>query len=67
MAAFTLAWAAITIFVLKVISGPPKPNMAAVPRFVYIKVGTCGPTYGGCRMDDAVETRKHRNNPKHRT
>lgn len=30
MAAFTLAWAAITIFVLKVISGPPKLDMAAV-------------------------------------
>lgn len=30
MAALTFAWAAITIFVLKVISGPPKLDMAAV-------------------------------------
>lgn len=40
MAALTFAWAAITIFVLKVISGPPKPNMAADPRLNRIKLYT---------------------------
>lgn len=67
MAALTFAWAAITIFVLKVISGPPKPNMAADPRFVYIRARAESPNTGGAewmrRRHENFETTRKIPNP----
>lgn len=67
MAALTFAWAATTIFVLKVISEPPKPNMAADPRFVYIRARAESPNTGGAewmrRRHENFETTRKIPNP----